>query len=260
RIRTQLKERKETLKRKTALSTSSLPAKLVDCHGSDFDATELILVEGDSAMGSARAARDASFQALLPLRGKVLNTWRTKEKRMLENAECAALISAVGAGAGRTFNLDDSRYSKVVIMTDADVDGSHIRALLVTFFCAYMRPLAEQGRLYAAVPPLHKIVVSGQTEPIYTVTETERADVLAELEAAGKTVKETMRFKGLGEMSANQLAGVLDPEVRTLRRINLNDELEAETMLELLMGSKVEPRRNFILEAAEAVDWDTLDL
>jgi DNA gyrase subunit B len=261
RVRTQMRERKETLRRKTALTSSSLPAKLADCRSDDVERTELFLVEGDSAMGTGKAARDASFQALLPLRGKVLNTWRANEKKMLDNAECAAIISAVGAGSGNHFSLDAVRYGKVVLLVDADVDGSHIRSLLITFFCSYMRPLVAAGRLFAAVPPLHKITLSGSGDVFYTYSEAERLAKVADLTAAGRTIAEIQRYKGLGEMDAQQLAETtLEPARRALRRITLDDWSEAESTLELLMGSKVEPRRDFILERAAEVDWGDLDV
>ena len=261
RIRTQLRERKDTLRRKTALTSSSLPAKLADCHLDDIGSTELLLVEGDSAMGTGKAARDSSFQALLPLRGKVLNTWRAKERKMLDNAECAAIISAIGAGVGKSFDLDAVRYGKIILLVDADVDGSHIRALLITFFCSYMRPLVEAGRVYAAVPPLHKIVPAGARPPIYTYSESEMKSTLATLEAQSVAVTEIQRYKGLGEMDADQLAETtLMPSQRALRRITIGEEGSADSALELLMGSKVEPRREFILAQADAVNWSDLDV
>ena len=255
------KASKDAARRKTALESSTLPAKLADCRSTDVARTELWLVEGDSALGTGKLARNSEFQALLPLRGKILNVQKAGVGEMLANVECASIIQVVGAGTGRTFDLGQMRYGKIVITTDADVDGAHIRCLLITLFARYMRPVIESGRLYAAVPPLHRIEVAGGGEPVYTYSEKQMLQTVKRLEAAGKRVKQPMqRYKGLGEMDPDQLAETtMHPATRTLRRINLGDGELAETSLELLMGNDVAPRRDFIIRSAGRVDRATLD-
>jgi len=256
---------KETVRRKNALETSALPAKLVDCRSDEVARTELFIVEGDSALGTAKLARDSQFQALLPIRGKILNVQKASVVDMLSNAECAAIIQVVGAGSGRSFDLDLARYGKIVIMTDADVDGSHIRTLLITLFFRYLRPLVEQGRLYAAVPPLHRLELTnpgkGQERYVYTYSDTELARVIRELEKKGRRWKDPVqRYKGLGEMDADQLAETtMDPRRRLLRRITTTDAAGAEAVFELLMGSDVAPRRDFIVDGAAALDLARID-
>ena len=256
---------KETQRRKTALESSSLPAKLADCRSNDTERTELFIVEGDSALGTAKLARSSDYQALLPIRGKILNVQKASVTDMLGNAECAAIIQVIGAGSGRTFDLESVRYGKVIIMTDADVDGAHIRTLLLTLFHRYMRPLVEAGRVYAAVPPLHRIEVanpgSKPNELIYTYSETEMRKILANLGKRGKAIKEPIqRYKGLGEMDADQLAETtMDPRHRTLRRVTLGDIENAQRVFELLMGSDVAPRKDFIVESARTLDRDRID-
>ena len=252
---------KDAARRKTALETSTLPAKLVDCRSTDVGRTELWLVEGDSALGTGKLARNSEFQAMLPLRGKILNVQKSGVSEMLSNAECAAIIQVVGAGTGRTFDLEQMRYGKVVLMMDADVDGAHIRCLLITLFARYMRPVLESGRLYAAVPPLHRIEVAGSKEPVYTYSEKQMKDELRRISARGAKVKgQIQRYKGLGEMDPDQLAETtMHPASRTLRRINPGDVEAAERALELLMGNDVAPRRDFIISSASRVNRELLD-
>jgi len=244
---------KETQRRKTALETSTLPTKLVDCRSKDVESSELFIVEGDSALGTAKLARDSNHQALLPIRGKILNTQKASLQDMLDNQECAAIIQVIGAGSGRTFDVSSSRYGKIIIMSDADVDGAHIRTLLLTLFFRYMRPLVEAGRVYAAVPPLHRVVIPqrGKTpnEIVYTYAEEELSALLARLEKEGKNYLEPIqRYKGLGEMDADQLAETtMNPAGRTLRRVRVSDAEDAARVFELLMGNEVAPRRDFIV-------------
>ncbi|WP_157508768.1 DNA gyrase/topoisomerase IV subunit B [Luteipulveratus halotolerans] len=260
------RQHKETQRRKTALESSSLPGKLKDCRSSDTDRTELFIVEGDSALGTAKDARRSDFQALLPIRGKILNVQKASVGDMLKNAECAAIIQVIGAGSGRSFDLDMARYGKVILMTDADVDGAHIRTLLLTLFFRYMRPLVEAGRVYAAVPPLHRIqtTASGRAkgETIYTYSEQEMRRTVAGLQKKGRTIKQPMqRYKGLGEMDAHQLAETtMDPRHRTLRRVTMADAEAAEHVFGLLMGSDVAPRRDFIVSSAGDLDRERIDV
>ena len=252
---------KDAARRKTALESSTLPAKLADCRSTDVGRTELWLVEGDSALGTGKLARNSEFQALLPLRGKILNVQKAGVSEMLSNAECASIIQVVGAGTGRTFDLDQMRYGKVILMMDADVDGAHIRCLLITLFARYMRPVLESGRLYAAVPPLHRIEVAGAKEPIYTYSEKQMHGELKKIAARGAKVKgQIQRYKGLGEMDPDQLAETtMHPASRTLRRINPGEVDAAERALELLMGNDVAPRRDFIISSASRVNRELLD-
>lgn len=256
---------KETQRRKNALETSSLPAKLADCRSTDVEKSELFIVEGDSALGTAKLARSSDYQALLPIRGKILNVQKASVSDMLKNAECAAIIQVIGAGSGRSFDLDVARYGKVIIMTDADVDGAHIRTLLLTLFFRYMRPLVEAGRVYAAVPPLHRIEVvnagSKKNELIYTYSEKEMRTTVASLGKRGKNIKQPLqRYKGLGEMDADQLAETtMDPRHRTLRKVTLRDAEAAERVFELLMGNDVAPRKDFIVDSAAGLDRERID-
>ncbi len=255
---------KENQRRKNALETSTLPPKLADCRSSDIARNELFIVEGDSALGTAKPARDSDFQALLPIRGKILNVQKSSVGDMLRNAECAAIIQVVGAGVGRSFDLDAARYGKVIIMTDADVDGAHIRTLLLTLLFRYMQPLVAAGRVFAAVPPLHRIEVvspgSKKNELIYTYSDGQLRATMARLRKNGRTVKEPQRYKGLGEMDAIQLAETtMDIRHRTLRRITLADAAAAERVFDLLMGSDVAPRKEFIVERAHTLDRDRID-
>ncbi|MCQ9384150.1 DNA gyrase/topoisomerase IV subunit B [Brevibacterium moorei] len=254
---------KENQRRKTALESSSLPAKLYDCRATDVKASELFIVEGDSAMGTARAARNSENQALFPIRGKILNVQKASVADMLGNAECAALIQVVGAGSGRTFELAQARYGKVIIMTDADVDGAHIRTLLLTLFFRYMRPLVEAGRVFAAVPPLHRveIVNRGKANDVeYTYSEAELHSLIKKLDKRGKSYKTPQRYKGLGEMDADQLAETtMEPQHRLLRRVTMADAEAAEKTFGLLMGSEVAPRKQFIVSGAAVLDAERID-
>jgi DNA gyrase subunit B len=254
---------KDTQRRKNALESSSLPSKLVDCRADATKGSELFIVEGDSALGTAKLARDSGFQALLPIRGKILNVQKASLSDMLSNAECAAIIQVLGAGSGRTFELEQVRYEKIILMSDADVDGAHIRTLLLTLFFRYMRPLVEAGRVYAAVPPLHRVMVQkGRTkEPVYTYSQQELMELLASLDKAGTNYQQPFqRYKGLGEMDADQLAETtMMPQNRTLRRITAADAEAAAEVFELLMGNEVAPRRDFIVESADSFDREKID-
>jgi DNA gyrase subunit B len=258
------REHRENQRRKSALASSALPAKLVDCRSSD-DRSELFIVEGDSALGTAKLARDSEFQALLPIRGKILNVQKASLTDMLKNAECAAIIQVIGAGSGAAFDLDAARYQRVIFMADADVDGAHIRTLLLTLFHRYMLPMVAAGRVFAAVPPLHRIKLTkprkGQQRYIYTYSEAELRRTLLELERRGQRWEEpAQRYKGLGEMDAAQLAETtMDPRHRTLRRIRIEDGGAATAMFNLLMGSEVAPRREFIVGGAAELDPARID-
>ena len=254
---------KDTQRRKNALESSTLPAKLVDCRASGTEGSELFIVEGDSALGTAKLARDSAFQALLPIRGKILNVQKASISDMLSNTECASIIQVLGAGSGRTFELEVARYEKIILMSDADVDGAHIRTLLLTLFFRYMRPLVEAGRVFAAVPPLHRVIVgTGKNkETIYTYSQQELTELLKKLEKANKSYEQPIqRYKGLGEMDADQLAETtMNPEKRMLRRINVKDAEEADEVFELLMGNEVAPRRDFIVDSADEFDRERID-
>jgi DNA gyrase subunit B len=264
RARIAAREHRDNQRRKNALATSALPAKLVDCRSAD-DRSELFIVEGDSALGTAKLARDSEFQALLPLRGKILNVQKASVADMLKNAECAAIIQVIGAGSGASFDLDAARYQRVIFMSDADVDGAHIRCLLLTLFHRYLRPMLDAGRVFAAVPPLHRIELSsprkGQQKYRYTYSDGELRRTLLELERKGQRWKEPVqRYKGLGEMDAGQLAETtMDPRHRTLRRIRVEDTAAATAMFDLLMGSEVAPRRDFIVGGASELDPSRID-
>ncbi|MFB2599735.1 type IIA DNA topoisomerase subunit B [Herbiconiux sp. P17] len=257
---------KETQRRKNALESSTLPAKLVDCRSSDVAQSELFIVEGDSALGTAKLARNSEFQALLPIRGKILNVQKASIADMLSNAECASIIQVIGAGSGRSFDLSAARYGKIILMSDADVDGAHIRTLLLTLFFRYMRPLIEDGRVYAAVPPLHRVVVmnpgSKPNETIYTYSEAELQGVLARLAKSNRKYQDPIqRYKGLGEMDADQLASTtMDKRHRTLRRVGVADAAVAEKMFELLMGDDVAPRKEFIIAGSDNMSRDRIDV
>lgn len=261
--RIQARKTKEVTRRKNALESASMPAKLSDCQPGNDDIAELFIVEGDSALGTAKAARNSMFQALLPIRGKILNVQKASTAQILANKECSAIIQVVGAGSGSTFDVSQSRYNKVVMMTDADVDGAHIRTLLLTLFYRYMRPLIAEGHVYAAVPPLHRIALAGKRkgEYIYTYSEDELGMKLAQLRDQGIAYNEDIqRYKGLGEMDADQLADTtMDPRTRMLRRIRLEDAAQASEIFSLLMGDEVPPRRQFIVDNADDFDRSKID-
>ena len=256
---------KETQRRKSALENSSLPTKLVDCRSQATEGTELFIVEGDSALGTAKLARNSEFQALLPIRGKILNVQKASISDMLSNNECASIIQVIGAGSGRSFDIDQARYGKIILMSDADVDGAHIRTLLLTLFFKYMRPMIENGRVFAAVPPLHRVVIMNPgtkpNETVYTYSQTELEALLLKLEKSGKRYQEPIqRYKGLGEMDADQLAETtMDKTHRSLRRVTMADASAVEKMFELLMGNEVAPRRDFIVDSAEDFERERID-
>jgi DNA gyrase subunit B len=258
------REHRDNQRRKSALASSSLPAKLVDCRSAD-DRSELFIVEGDSALGTAKLARDSEFQALLPIRGKILNVQKASLADMLKNAECAAIIQVIGAGSGSSFDLDSARYQRVIFLADADVDGCHIRTLLLTLFHKYLRPMLEAGRVFTGVPPLHRIELTnprkGQDKYRYTYSDAELNRTLLELERRGQRWKEPVqRYKGLGEMDAAQLAETtMDPRHRTLRRIRIEDAAVAADVFNLLMGTEVAPRRDFIVGGAAELDPSRID-
>ncbi len=259
------RQHKETQRRKNALESSALPSKLADCRAADNEKTELFIVEGDSALGTAKLARNSEFQALLPIRGKILNVQKASVGDMLKNTECASIIQVVGAGSGRTFELEARRYGRIIFMADADSDGAHIRCLLATLFYKYMPDLISEGRVYTAVPPLHRIEISnpkkGMDKYVYTYSDDELQRKLADLKKRNVRWKDPVqRYKGLGEMDADQLAETtMDPRHRTLRRLTVDSAESAAGVFELLMGSDVAPRKEFIVQGAYEVDAQALD-
>lgn len=270
RTRIAARAHRDTQRRKSALETSSLPAKLVDCRRAGSDGTELFIVEGDSALGTAKTARDAEYQALLPIRGKILNVQKASLADMLKNTECAAIIQVIGAGSGRTFDLEQVRYDKIILMSDADVDGAHIRCLLLTLIHRYLPGLLEAGRVYAAVPPLHRIEIIGKgtgkgkgggNEVVYAYSDAEMKALVKEATGKGRRIKEPVqRYKGLGEMDAGQLRETtMDPAHRTLRRMTVSEAEGAADVFELLMGENVAPRRDFIIAGARELDVTRID-
>lgn len=250
RARMAAKKARELTRRKSALEVSSLPGKLADCSSKDPSISELYIVEGDSAGGSAKQGRDRHFQAILPLRGKILNVEKARLDKILSNNEVRAMITALGTGIGEDFTLEKARYHKVVIMTDADVDGAHIRTLLLTFFYRYMRQIIEKGYVYIAQPPLYKVQQGKRVEYVYNDKQLDEL-----LKSLPQTPKPGLqRYKGLGEMNATQLwETTMDPGARTLLQVTLEDAMDADETFEMLMGDKVEPRRNFIEENAQYV-------
>jgi len=265
RARVAARTQRDTQRRKNALESSALPAKLVDCRSDDQGRTELFIVEGDSALGTAKMARDAEFQALLPIRGKILNVQKASLAEMLKNTECASIIQVIGAGSGRSFDLDQARYGRVILMSDADVDGAHIRTLLLTLIHRYLPALLEAGRVFAAMPPLHRIDIVGSGgkpgEIRYTYTDAEMRATLKDLEKKGKRWKDPIqRYKGLGEMDAAQLRDTtMAIGSRQLRRINVKDAEVASRVFDLLMGSDVAPRKEFIIAGAGSLDRESID-
>ncbi|WP_409276370.1 DNA topoisomerase (ATP-hydrolyzing) subunit B [Neobacillus sp. SCS-31] len=247
RARLAAKKARELTRRKSALEVSSLPGKLADCSSKDPSESEIYIVEGDSAGGSAKQGRDRHFQAILPLRGKILNVEKSRLDKILSNNEVRAIITAVGTGIGEDFDISKARYHKIVIMTDADVDGAHIRTLLLTFFYRYMRQIIESGYIYIAQPPLYKIQQGKRIE--YAYNDKQMDEIMAGLPATPRP--NIQRYKGLGEMNPDQLwETTMNPETRTLLQVSLTDAIEADETFEILMGDKVEPRRNFIEENA----------
>jgi len=250
RARVAAKKARELTRRKSALEVSSLPGKLADCSSKDPSISEIYIVEGDSAGGSAKQGRDRHFQAILPLKGKIINVEKARLDKILSNDEVRTIITAIGTNIGGDFDIEKARYHKVIIMTDADVDGAHIRTLLLTFFYRYMRQIIEHGYIYIAQPPLFKVQQGKKIQYAYNDKELEK--ILAELPAHPKPG--IQRYKGLGEMNPTQLwETTMDPEVRSLLQVSLQDAIEADETFEILMGDKVEPRRNFIQENAKYV-------
>jgi DNA gyrase subunit B len=250
RARMAAKKARELTRRKSALEVSSLPGKLADCSSKDPSISELYIVEGDSAGGSAKQGRDRHFQAILPLRGKILNVEKARLDRILSNNEVRSMITAIGTGIGEDFDIAKARYHKIVIMTDADVDGAHIRTLLLTFFYRYIRKILEAGYVYIAQPPLYKVQQGKKVRYAYDDKELEK--IFAELPSQPKP--NIQRYKGLGEMNPEQLwETTMDPSNRTMLQVSLEDAIEADETFEMLMGDKVEPRRNFIEANAQYV-------
>jgi len=253
RARDAARKARELTRRKGLLESSALPGKLADCSSRDPSKTELYIVEGDSAGGSSKQGRDRAFQAILPLRGKIINVEKARMDKILKNNEILALITATGTGIGEEFDIEKARYHKIIIMTDADVDGEHIRTLLLTFFFRYMRPLIEEGYLHIAQPPLYKL--SRGKQVTYAYSERERSEKINEMGEKGITIQ---RYKGLGEMNPNQLwETTMDPKNRMMIKVTVDDAVEADELFTILMGEKVEPRREFIeTHAKEVVNLD----
>jgi DNA gyrase subunit B len=246
------KKAEELTRRKSALESTSLPGKLADCQSRDPEKSELFVVEGDSAGGSAKQGRNPEFQAILPIRGKILNVEKHRLDRILENNEIRNLITAIGTGIGDEFDIEDARYHKIILFCDADVDGAHIRTLLLTFLYRHMTPLIEAGYVYAAQPPLYRIRYNGETYD--AMTEAERERIVEEVCDGNPT--QIQRFKGLGEMNPKQLwDATMDPENRILKQITIEDAAAADRMFSVLMGDAVEPRKQFIKEHAEEAEW-----
>ncbi|ODN31315.1 DNA topoisomerase (ATP-hydrolyzing) subunit B [Fervidobacterium thailandense] len=252
------KRAREAVKRKSALGASTLPGKLADCISKSVEEAELFIVEGDSAGGSAKQARNRNFQAILPLRGKILNVEKSNELKLLKSETIRDIITAIGAGIGDNFDLSKIRYGKIIIMTDADVDGAHIRTLLLALFYRYMRPLIEDGRVYIAMPPLYKVTISGQKKPIYLYSDEELKQLTKDLQP-GKY--EVQRYKGLGEMNPEQLwETTMNPETRKIMKVRIEDAEEADSLFEILMGKDPEERRGYIMRHAKQLTLADLDV
>jgi DNA gyrase subunit B len=257
RVRLTQKQQRETARKKNALESSSMPAKLVDCLKNAEDSNELLICEGDSALGGLRSARDSMYQALFPIRGKILNVHKATLKQVLDNAECSSIIQVVGGGVGNSFDLDAVRYKRIIFASDADADGSHIRALLITLFAKHMKQIIEDGRLYTIMPPLYKIKVGGRNpEDIYALNDEEKNKILERLEKEGKPLRAPLsRLKGLGEMQPEDLwITSLDPATRNLRKITWGDVEESHRILDLAMGSDVASRKEWIMSSRIKVD------
>ncbi len=251
RAREAARKARDLARRKTALENTTLPGKLADCQSRDTEETEIYIVEGDSAGGSAKGGRDRKFQAILPLWGKMLNVEKARLDKVYSNEKLMPVVMALGTGIGEDFDLSKLRYGKIIIMADADVDGSHIRTLLLTFFFRFMRPLVEEGHVYLAQPPLYRIT-KGKRH-YYAFSDQQRDQIMAEL-AVGYEIQ---RYKGLGEMDSEQLwETTMNPETRTMRRVEVEDAIEADEVFTVLMGDKVEPRRDFIMKRAKEANWD----
>ena len=251
RAREAARKARDLARRKTALENTTLPGKLADCQSRDTEETEIYIVEGDSAGGSAKGGRDRKFQAILPLWGKMLNVEKARLDKVYSNEKLMPVVMALGTGIGEDFDISKLRYGKIIIMADADVDGSHIRTLLLTFFFRFMRPLVEEGHVYLAQPPLYRIT-KGKRH-YYAFSDQQRDQIMAEL-AGGYEIQ---RYKGLGEMDSEQLwETTMNPETRTMRRVEVEDAIEADEVFTVLMGDKVEPRRDFIMKRAKEANWD----
>ena len=251
RAREAARKARDLARRKTALENTTLPGKLADCQSRDTEETEIYIVEGDSAGGSAKGGRDRKFQAILPLWGKMLNVEKARLDKVYSNEKLMPVVMALGTGIGEDFDLSKLRYGKIIIMADADVDGSHIRTLLLTFFFRFMRPLVEEGHVYLAQPPLYRIT-KGKRH-YYAFSDQQRDQIMAEL-AGGYEIQ---RYKGLGEMDSEQLwETTMNPETRTMRRVEVEDAIQADEVFTVLMGDKVEPRRDFIMKYAKEANWD----
>ena len=253
RAREAARKARDLTRRKTVLESGSLPGKLADCTERDPSKCEIFIVEGDSAGGSAKTGRDRMYQAILPLRGKILNVEKARLDKILISEQIKNMITAFGCGVGDDFNIDKLRYHRIVCMTDADVDGAHIRILMLTFFYRYMRPLIEKGYVYIAMPPLYKVTKGKQEYYVYNDQELQKL-----LDQIGRETKaEIQRYKGLGEMSSEQLwHTTMNPETRTMMKVTMEDAMAADEIITLLMGDKVEPRREFIEQNSELAVLD----